>query len=114
MVKFKIPNFMVDFGLSRYQRRKIKKAIKIKENELRGVEYTLCSGYKTIDLQIIEMREDGFNEDSVRAVLSKKLNILTEHRNTLKIEVENLERYLFDDECGKELNRLEKEEIGGL
>ena len=62
----------VDFGLSPYQRRKIKKVIKYKEDELRGIDYTLSSGMNIIEQQISEMKKDGFHEDNIRTVLSKK------------------------------------------
>lgn len=113
-IKFKLPNFMTDFGISRYRRNKIKKAINYKENELRGIEYTLCSGFRIIEQQITDVKKDGFNEENVRNILAKELNILSEHKNTLEIEVRNLKQYLSDDEMGNELSKLEKEEIKRL
>lgn len=109
-LKFKIPKITVVIGLSNYQKGKIKKALMLKTDELSSIEYTLCSGFKKIDLQIEEIRKSEINEENIRAVLSKDLKRLIEYQNTLELEVEILKRYISDD-GKKELTKLERKEI---
>lgn len=96
--------------MSSYQKNKIKKALKSKQEEVRDLDYTISSNFKKIELQINEIKKEGFTEENIRAVLSSNLKILIKKKNILKGEIQKLETYLAEDDDMKELDKLERKE----
>jgi hypothetical protein len=98
MKKFKFPKIKLKLvvGLSRYEKGKYEKAIKRNETEIKSIDYSLYTGYRRIDEQIEKIKKTGFNEESIKNVLSEDLIFLEARKKEINIEIANLKKYLSD------------------